>query len=190
MPPHSLPEPVRIIPARAGFTTTTCPTTGPCSDHPRSRGVYPSDWQTWTLQDGSSPLARGLHAHVQGELDQGRIIPARAGFTRPWESSTRACTDHPRSRGVYRVPVGEAERPPGSSPLARGLLRSAPDSESVWGIIPARAGFTSGSALAGAWGPDHPRSRGVYRTTYTKRTVSLGSSPLARGLPTATATRL
>ena len=51
---------IRIIPARAGFTTfsacqTMCPT-----DHPRSRGVYPAAGSSAVRSSGSSPLARGL----------------------------------------------------------------------------------------------------------------------------------
>ena len=55
-----------IIPARAGFTSTTSSSTTRRSDHPRSRGVYrapPSSTRSWT---GSSPLARGLHLRIVG----------------------------------------------------------------------------------------------------------------------------
>ena len=49
------------------------------------------------------------------------IIPARAGFTPlPLPVSANA-RDHPRSRGVYRVPGKHPLNPTGSSPLARGL---------------------------------------------------------------------
>ena len=90
-----------IIPARAGFTPH--PSADPYSlvDHPRSRGVYPTTrWRPCALY-GSSPLARGLQP---GEPRQGledRIIPARAGFTRPMTRTPSGLGDHPRSRGVY-----------------------------------------------------------------------------------------
>ena len=75
----------------------------------------------------------------------------------------------------------------GSSPLARGLLLfSLP----VWvriGIIPARAGFTAFEASADGKGTDHPRSRGVYAEQSVVPPCQMGSSPLARGLPDATA---
>ena len=50
----------RIIPARAGFTSSPgCP--GPSwRDHPRSRGVYPEQVLFYSVNAGSSPLARGL----------------------------------------------------------------------------------------------------------------------------------
>ena len=90
-----------IIPARAGFTSTDDidNLTGP--DHPRSRGVYcPSSPRSGT-RSGSSPLARGLPRLDLGDLLIRRIIPARAGFTRPCGPVTHAGRDHPRSRGVY-----------------------------------------------------------------------------------------
>ena len=51
------------------------------------------------------------------------------------------------------------------------------------GIIPARAGFTPRAPASHARSSDHPRSRGVYSQPWRCRTLSLGSSPLARGLP-------
>ena len=50
-------------------------------------------------------------------------------------------------------------------------------------IIPARAGFTRGSMRPSGPGPDHPRSRGVYRAPTCGPRCGPGSSPLARGLP-------
>ena len=51
--------------------------------------------------------------------------------------------DHPRSRGVYRSPCFHIENDPGSSPLARGLLKDSLKKIPLPGIIPARAGFTA-----------------------------------------------
>ena len=51
----------RIIPARAGFTWGPVPRWRPSADHPRSRGVYNSGNWDEKNEDGSSPLARGLH---------------------------------------------------------------------------------------------------------------------------------
>ena len=71
-------------------------------------------------------------------------------------------TDHPRSRGVYN-----------SFELAGDVY--------YW-IIPARAGFTRRHARHRRVLADHPRSRGVYLTARVFEVVSVGSSPLARGL--------
>ena len=72
---------------------------------------------------------------------------------------------------------------PGSSPLARGLLRDLRRTASQLGIIPARAGFTRWHYYAGSQGTDHPRSRGVYYGEQRTSAWTVGSSPLARGLP-------
>ena len=90
-----------IIPARAGFTEICEPTTFSVSDHPRSRGVYSRGGRRHRHPSGSSPLARGLRCHADGRRVEGRIIPARAGFTRRDIRRDRTGTDHPRSRGVY-----------------------------------------------------------------------------------------
>ena len=110
-----------IIPARAGFTETECSIQPERVDHPRSRGVYSHCGCTWYRQGGSSPLARGLQAeHIIG-VYRHRIIPARAGFTRPARDGRGAARDHPRSRGVYIKVFSTSRAICGSSPLARGL---------------------------------------------------------------------
>ena len=50
----------RIIPARAGFTTTSLTSSPDTRDHPRSRGVYNMIVPISVSWLGSSPLARGL----------------------------------------------------------------------------------------------------------------------------------
>ena len=70
-----------IIPARAGFTDDVPTNWAWNADHPRSRGVYPI-CVAWAMNScGSSPLARGLHLTPGVGVDEGGIIPARAGFT-------------------------------------------------------------------------------------------------------------
>mgnify|MGYP000883271592 CR=1 FL=1 len=132
---------------------------------------------------GSSPLARGLPVASARRTVARGIIPARAGFTAVPPGGVGAGQDHPRSRGVYDP--GDRPDPvrPGSSPLARGLRLADPVLPHVERIIPARAGFTVDRGAAHAWSPDHPRSRGVYRNTYSPTVGTPGSSPLARGLP-------
>ena len=136
----------RIIPARAGFTVMSPGSIRQASDHPRSRGVYLSLSTLRTLTCGSSPLARGLQRSEEEIECRHRIIPARAGFTRALFLMGMVRWDHPRSRGVYANVDVTSLSAAGSSPLARGLrLRSLRRSISI-GIIPARAGFTSGEA--------------------------------------------
>ena len=153
----------RIIPARAGFTRDCMPGVRMCRDHPRSRGVYTHLSPPRSCQPGSSPLARGLQAHLAGNQPRLRIIPARAGFTSRSTGRPSKRTDHPRSRGVYRpmtckIPIKD-------------------------GIIPARAGFTQRKEVMEECLWDHPRSRGVYPGGDSGMIEQAGSSPLARGLP-------
>ena len=156
---------VRIIPARAGFTSP--PFRARCSrrDHPRSRGVYRFTVSAPRTGAGSSPLARGLRGLRARQVRGGRIIPARAGFTRNGRRSGRQGADHPRSRGVYTLVRAETGAEFGSSPLARGLLPRCAAEPEDHGIIPARAGFTTVANLSMPSPADHPRSRGVYVST-------------------------
>ena len=181
-------HPCRIIPARAGFTSSRRSPTPPGWDHPRSRGVYRLVRAPLKASRGSSPLARGLLDGRRRRRGHHGIIPARAGFTTKNAATWLNAGDHPRSRGVYIPAHGESTCHCGSSPLARGLLNPDPTSGLSSRIIPARAGFTpvrtAGSIVAG----DHPRSRGVYSRRPAPVTLRAGSSPLARGLPSSSFT--
>ena len=132
-----------IIPARAGFTIEFILRSSSVTDHPRSRGVYGDLSPGAQTAVGSSPLARGLPDRGLTEIMDGRIIPARAGFTPAPYRWTPTYPDHPRSRGVYEEQRNQAMATIGSSPLARGLQTRSPSSDPSGGIIPARAGFTT-----------------------------------------------
>ena len=156
-------ERIRIIPARAGFTSRRSPRTTLSRDHPRSRGVYAAETAATAMTQGSSPLARGLpdqrmpefKAHGSSPLARGLlehdsrrqepsgIIPARAGFTARHVRLLGRVPDHPRSRGVYESSVPHLTPEAGSSPLARGLREYERVACRQHGIIPARAGFTT-----------------------------------------------
>ena len=58
-----VPDPRRIIPARAGFTQPGARGARAEGDHPRSRGVYTISLYAAVTMMGSSPLARGLHQY-------------------------------------------------------------------------------------------------------------------------------
>ena len=172
-----------IIPARAGFTRS-CPGPSPWrTDHPRSRGVYPGRRRLTAHSQGSSPLARGLHAMSSRRTVTRGIIPARAGFTGGPARGRGYRGDHPRSRGVYHARGATHAHAHGSSPLARGLRILQNRGGGAPGIIPARAGFTHEEPGGVGVGADHPRSRGVYVGDADAHGRADGSSPLARGLP-------
>ena len=117
------PTSYRIIPARAGFTTSGGVWAGRGWDHPRSRGVYLKNVEGSVRHRGSSPLARGLHRCGERAPSGAGIIPARAGFTERQRDRGLRVGDHPRSRGVYlSTPISIPPRA-GSSPLARGLQK-------------------------------------------------------------------
>ena len=173
---------LRIIPACAGFTISSGSDHTVTPDHPRLRGVYDVETPMSKGKIGSSPLARGLpygcraESKMQGSSPLARgllmrsacamprpgIIPACAGFTSSRGSPSKSVWDHPRLRGVYRVPRPYRPTRAGSSPLARGLLHLGGDLRDLGGIIPACAGFTI---------------QLTHETNY-----AAGSSPLARGL--------
>ena len=193
---------LRIIPARAGFTTpchphSGCPPDHPRSrgvyvshavsaattgDHPRSRGVYRGAPSSSQVPLGSSPLARGLLDNRRKWPHRAGIIPARAGFTPSPRPLVRRLGDHPRSRGVYDAVTPGIAGVKGSSPLARGLHQSPGQRVHQQRIIPARAGFTTRPSLTRRLVADHPRSRGVYQRVFPSLPRQEGSSPLARGL--------
>ena len=182
VPDEGVASGVGIIPARAGFTLLRPGRRPGRPDHPRSRGVYRDRRVTMPAYEGSSPLARGLHATRFHTVGVAGIIPARAGFTIRSSSSPRTPWDHPRSRGVYSPRPRRQTASLGSSPLARGLLTAAGYMKADPRIIPARAGFTHYRSASSRRGWDHPRSRGVYRSRRYGVRHKLGSSPLARGL--------
>ena len=134
-----------------------------------------------SIATGSSPLTRGSHeGSVVGDA-HGRIIPARAGFTRRPSSRYSPRWDHPRSRGVHRRARRARRRARGSSPLARGSPGHRVREPQRCRIIPARAGFTQAGGVLDRLLADHPRSRGVHLTAMSAARSSAGSSPLARG---------
>ena len=69
----------------------------------------------------------------------------------------------------------------GSSPLARGTLRSSSLAPPLQRFIPARAGNTPDERLCRRPCPVHPRSRGEHWVPRRIPPGHLGSSPLARG---------
>ena len=71
-----------------------------------------------------------------------RIIPARAGQTRPWNVAVRRCSDHPRACGANLLFLCATSFESGSSPRVRGKLEVVLERGIRLRIIPARAGQT------------------------------------------------
>ena len=91
-------------------------------------------------------------------------------------------TDHPRSRGEYRMNRSPTTFMGGSSPLSRGIHQQPKRFVGAGGIIPALAGNTGARRDPGKGCGDHPRSRGEYTPDENGGTWGLGSSPLSRGI--------
>ena len=151
----------RIIPARAGQTTSspTSPTTPP--DHPRACGANLAGAGNARRTCGSSPRVRGKQALRRERLAKGRIIPARAGQTSRCTLTVASRPDHPRACGANgRVPE-IAWTDDGSSPRVRGKRRRHSPLPSPVRIIPARAGQTQDQQGTMTDSPDHPRACGA-----------------------------
>ena len=175
------PQRPGLIPACAGSTglgRIRCP---PTRAHPRMRGEH----LRWTLRRslvmGSSPHARGAHRD-QVRHDVGvRLIPACAGST-SWVVTIMVCSPaHPRMRGEHTNICQAHCTKYGSSPHARGALRSVLGVTLRPRLIPACAGSTSRTFLDCPCTTAHPRMRGEHLRHYPADGSALGSSPHARG---------
>ncbi len=181
--------------------------------HPRSRGADRLLVGQSGRNAGSSPLARGGLRRGRIQVGVRRLIPARAGRTRPRQcGGGLPAGSSPLARGGHRRRGPDTDRR-GSSPLARGGRLKHPNPPLlVVRLIPARAGRTlgSGGVAAGGRGSSplarggpitcacrpatvvpgaHPRSRGADTSCFQARPRIAGSSPLARGGRTPTGPR-
>ena len=153
------------------------------SAHPRSRGENVSRCCRGRSWSGSSPLTRGKHARAALHAVRRGLIPAHAGKTPSSCNPIPRVAAHPRSRGENAKYTLCRGMNGGSSPLTRGKL-SAEKSVFLTGrLIPAHAGKTAPSGVAGSCMPAHPRSRGENGFSAPRVHDSRGSSPLTRGKP-------
>ena len=150
-----------LIPAHAGSTRLSRPTTCLRTAHPRSRGV-----------DHLSCAQSGGGA---------RLIPAHAGSTSDHRVKGEHFGAHPRSRGVDIKVLSNKSAFEGSSPLTRGRRRTRYIELLRCRLIPAHAGSTSSAPTTRVPSPAHPRSRGVDPPIPRVYPIKYGSSPLTRG---------
>ena len=170
-----------LIPAHAGKTPSSSPTTSPRRAHPRSRGENDGNDAMRPDAPGSSPLTRGKRRHKQVCGHPAGLIPAHAGITQCGRGHVYCAPAHPRSRGEN--PIKRQGNPSGygSSPLTRGKPRVARVAGLPGGLIPAHAGKTQPPTARPVAGWAHPRSRGENSAPATATRRPSGSSPLTRG---------
>ena len=152
---------IRIIPARAGQTSSAMRDDVPSSDHPRACGANLMQLEGKYRKDGSSPRVRGKLAGLARGLPRLRIIPARAGQTSRAATGSTGTSDHPRACGanLFFSPCHLVQY--GSSPRVRGKPGAGPHQRPARRIIPARAGQTTGGVQAKARRTEHPRACGA-----------------------------
>ncbi len=134
---------------------------GRFSVHPRVRGEQCSALRPPSRNNGSSPRARGTVHPAQQDAALRRFIPACAGNRSVPLAQARPQWVHPRVRGEQGS-RGHAEGfTAGSSPRARGTVRSVLDTHPVHRFIPACAGNRLARPSANDLWPVHPRARGT-----------------------------
>ena len=131
--------------------------------------------------DGSSPRGRGKHYQTRRLRRRRRLIPARAGKTSPGPRNGATSGAHPRAGGENLRIAALAFRGHGSSPRGRGKLAERDGGGRGVGLIPARAGKTSGSQTRAGASRAHPRAGGENPGQMGAGIVGAGSSPRGRG---------
>ena len=86
-------------------------------------------------------------------------------------------------RGEYGYHDDMNDMSIGSPPLARGIQKKSGDREPDPGITPACAGNTERREGHKGGKKDHPRLRGEYPAIWVPEVCTMGSPPLARGIP-------
>ena len=133
----------RIIPAHAGSRLPSLMSTEEVMDHPRACGEQTFSRNLCSFLQGSSPRVRGAAQPDEVRPHGERIIPARAGSSRPCRPASVRARDHPRACGE-QFPLSSAlAARTGSSPRVRGAVSGGSGASFGPRIIPARAGSSS-----------------------------------------------
>ena len=130
---------------------------------------------------GSSPPVRGAHGDRDTRKHHGGLIPARAGSTHSVSQVYKMTWAHPRPCGEHAVPSTAHPSCGGSSPPVRGAQHTSDEELLKFGLIPARAGSTSGTRRWYLPPGAHPRPCGEHSLLQMRSLLHLGSSPPVRG---------
>ena len=153
----------RNIPACAGKTGGEVGKKPTSEEHPRVRGENSVFRRFICFLIGTSPRARGKHAHPVGDFRRVGNIPACAGKTPASGNRTLCGSEHPRVRGENSRPQPARNTREGTSPRARGKPQPDASGRPRSRNIPACAGKTTSSV--------------------NRVNPSTGTSPRARGKP-------
>ena len=171
----------RFIPAFAG--NTCAPTTRRSREtvHPRVCGEHSACQSSFPSSCGSSPRLRGTLVVVCSLGIIARFIPAFAGNTTLWSSSSFSCLVHPRVCGEHRHEAIVPGRGVGSSPRLRGTPARAARVGWPERFIPAFAGNTGERLMKKLLITVHPRVCGEHTWSGGLSNWAFGSSPRLRG---------
>ena len=133
------------------------------------------------FEEGSSPLTRGKHPHVDGRARQSGLIPTHAGKTAITGCLASRIRAHPHSRGENSVSRMVVIAESGSSPLTRGKPLNIKRAMQADRLIPTHAGKTPASSPRRSPARAHPHSRGENEGWEPGGGAISGSSPLTRG---------
>ena len=172
---------VRLIPARAGKTCQITSQLAATPAHPRAGGENRAGGRNPVVETGSSPRGRGKRACGSLGCTRRRLIPARAGKTRPGAGRARPAWAHPRAGGENTWRLFTAQVSVGSSPRGRGKPSRDGNLLVCLGLIPARAGKTPGTRGSLVLLRAHPRAGGENAAYVGDVPNDTGSSPRGRG---------
>ena len=136
---------------------------------------------------GLSPRVRGAGILWTARVNEGRIIPARAGSSMSLRKRSQIEKDHPRACGEQYGHEVTARPNKGSSPRVRGAGFRNRQFWITLRIIPARAGSRMLFDWKRAGTEDHPRACGEQGRRRMSDWSNRGSSPRVRGAVSCTA---
>ena len=130
---------------------------------------------------GSSPRGRRKRERSRRGGAGWRLIPARAGKTRPGRIPDLVVRAHPRAGGENQLTAEARKASGGSSPRGRGKHGNAAVMTVRLGLIPTWAGKTRASSRRRTGTRAHPRMGGENSAFDQPIEVAAGSSPHGRG---------
>ena len=154
-----------FIPAWAGQSESFISSSAVCAVHPRVGGAIRRRQPTADSHVGSSPRGRGNLCEISLYSVSFWFIPAWAGQSESFISSSAVCAVHPRVGGAISHRRAQARAYNGSSPRGRGNLPAYRFEGNKRRFIPAWAGQSSLSCPTNLVTAVHPRVGGAIAQT-------------------------